>query len=60
MKQKFNIQIARYYIVRDTIEVETSTEEEAMEMAKEISDNKDYTGQFYLDEVIGFNSEEEK
>lgn len=60
MKQKFSIQVVRYYIVRDIIEVETPTEEEAIEMAKEISDNKDYTDQYFLDEVIGFNSEEEK
>jgi hypothetical protein len=60
MKQKFNIQVVRYYIVRDIIEVETITEEEAIELAKEISDNKDYTDQYFLDEVIGFNSEEPK
>ena len=60
MKQKFNIQVVRYYIVRDIIEVEAITEEEAIELAKEISDSKDYTDQYFLDEVIGFNSEEEK
>lgn len=58
-KKKVKVAVTRYYIVTDTIEVEIeessnflSDNVRAREKAEEISNNKDYTGNFNLDEVI--------
>lgn len=51
MKKTFEVQIERYYVVTDIIEVEAETQEEAKLQAEDLSDNKDYTAQLNLDHV---------
>jgi hypothetical protein len=51
-KSIYKVDVRRYYFVSDTIEVEATSEEEARDLATIESDNKDYTGQLSLDEVV--------
>lgn len=50
-KKEYLVEVRRYYYVCDHIEVNATSKNKARELAEEISDNKDYTGQFQLDEV---------
>ena len=50
-KKTYRVAIIRTYTVTDEIEVRATSNNEATNLAVEISDNKDYTGQLELDRV---------
>jgi len=49
--KKYVVEITRTYLVTDLIEVNATDDHSAIEMAEEISGDKDYTGKLQLDNV---------